>query len=456
MQGTGVMSMEVLRERVASGAIDTVIVAFPDMQGRLVGKRITGRFFVDSVHEETHACDYLLTTDMEMEPVPGYEAASWSRGYGDLVLRPDLGTLRWVPWLEGTAVVLADVTDESGELLPHAPRSILKRQLARLAERGWGASFASELEFYLFEETYAEAKQRGYRDLHPTGWYIEDYHIFQGTKEEGVIRAIRNGMEGAGIPLEGSKGEWGPGQQEINFRYAAGLEMADRHVLYKNGAKEIAHQHGRGLTFMAKWAAQLAGSSCHVHCSWQDVKTGKSVFFDPSAEDGMSGLLKSFLAGQLALAAESTIFFAPYINSYKRYQSQSFAPTRLAWSWDNRTTGYRMVGHGQSLRVESRIPGADCNPYLVYAAMIAAGLHGVDRGLELGEAFQGNAYESKSVQQVPRTLREAIRLLEGSEILREVLGEAVVGHYLHAAKYEQMDYDRVVTDYELRRMFERG
>jgi len=452
---TGRLTLDELREMIEDGRIDTVIVAFPDMQGRMIGKRITGGYFLDTVHEETHACDYLLTTDMEMEPVPGYAAASWSLGYGDLVLKPDLGTLRRVPWLEGTVQVLADVTSHDGTLLPHAPRTVLKQQLARLAARGWMATFASELEFYLFEQSYAEAERRSYRELQPAAWYIEDYHILQGTKVEGLIRAIRNGMEKAGVPIEGSKGEWGPGQQEINFRYAEALEMADRHVLYKNGAKEIAHQHGKAITFMAKWSSALAGSSCHVHCSLQEKATGRSLFHDPEASDGMSGLLRHFMAGQLALAAESTLFLAPYVNSYKRFQAQSFAPTRLTWSWDNRTTGFRVVGLGRSLRLESRIPGADCNPYLAYAAMIAAGLHGIDQALPLEAAFAGNAYQSSAVPRVPGTLRDAIQQLERSQALRQAFGDGVIDHYLHAARHEQADYDRAVTDYELRRMFER-
>lgn len=453
---TGLLTLDQLTARIRDGRIDTVIVAFPDMQGRLMGKRVTGGFFLDTVQHETHACNYLLTADMEMEPVPGYAAASWGLGYGDLALKPDLNTLRIVPWLEGTAQVLADVTDHEGTLLPHAPRTILKRQLARLAERGWSATFASELEFYVFEQSYAEAHTQGYRDLRPICWYIEDYHIFQTTKEEGLIRAIRNGMEQGGIPIEASKGEWGPGQEEINFRHAGALEMADRHVLYKNGAKEIAHQHGHAITFMAKWSAELAGSSCHVHVSIQDNASGRPLFHDPGDREGLSATFRHFLAGQLALARESTVLLAPYVNSYKRFQARSFAPTRIAWSWDNRTTGYRVVGHESSLRVESRIPGADCNPYLVYAAMLAAGLHGIDRKLPLPDGFNGNAYESATLERVPGTLREAIQEFDSSQVLREALGDAVVEHYVHAARHEQADYDRVVTDYELRRMFERG
>lgn len=453
---TGMLSLDELERLIREGQIDTVIVAFPDMQGRLMGKRCTGTFFLNGARKETHACNYLLTADMEMEPVPGYAAASWSLGYGDFVLKPDLATLRRIPWLEGTALVLADLEDEEGRALPHAPRNLLKRQLERLAERGWRAFFASELEFYLFQESYEEARRRHYRDLSPAGWYIEDYHIFQTTKEEGLIRAIRNGMQQAGIPVEASKGEWGPGQEEINFEYAGALEMADRHVIYKNGAREIAHAHGQALTFMAKPAVATAGSSCHIHCSLRETASDRALFHDPEAPDGVGPLFRHFLAGQLALAQEYTLLLAPFVNSFKRFQAQSFAPTCITWSWDNRTTGFRAVGHGTSLRVENRIPGADCNPYIAYAAMLAAGLHGIDRELPLEPAYQGNAYESKDVPRVPATLREAIDRLDRSTVLRAAFGDAVIEHYLHAARYEQADFDRTVTDYELRRMFERG
>ncbi len=450
------LTIEELERLIGEEEIDTVLVAFPDMQGRLVGKRFTGRYFLDGAREETHACDYLLAADMEMEPVPGYEAASWDKGYGDFILKPDLTTLRRVPWLEGTALVLADLESETGELLPHAPRSILKEQLARLSERGWTACFASELEFYLYRETYEQAREKAYRNLSPVGWYIEDYHIFQTSKEESLIRAIRNGMEKAGIPVEASKGEWGPGQEEINFRYAEALEMADRHAIYKNGAKEIAFQHGQALTFMAKPSMETAGNSCHIHCSLRDRETNRSLFRDDDSSDGMSKTFRHFIAGQIALAQDYTLLMAPFVNSYKRFQSQSFAPTGITWSWDNRTTGFRAVGHGESLRIENRMGGADCNPYIAYAAMIAAGLYGIDEQLDLEPAYAGNAYESEAVPRVPPTLREAIDELDQSAVLREAFGDAVIEHYLHAARYEQADIDRAVTDYELRRMFERG
>ena len=452
----GVLDRRTLEGLIASGEIDTVVVCFADMQGRLVGKRVTGHFFLESVIEETHACNYLLAVDMEMEPVPGYEAASWDLGYGDFTVKPDLGTLRRTPWLEGTALVLGDVYDHHGEALPHAPRNILKRQLARLAERGWAAKMGSELEFYLFDETYDSAREKGYRDLKHAGWYIQDYHVFQTTKEEGVIRAIRNNMDAAGIPVEVSKGEWGPGQEEINFKYAETLEMADRHAIYKNGAKEIAFLHGKAISFMAKLAYDLAGSSCHIHASLWDAETDAPLFHDPEDPHGMSRLFRHFLAGQLALASEITYFLAPYINSYKRFQAGSFAPTKAAWSLDNRTAGFRVVGAGAGTRVECRIAGADANPYLAFAALIAAGLHGIENELELAEPFSGNAYESEAVPDVPKTLREAMAALEGSKILRAALGDEVVRHYLHAGAWEQAEYDRRVTDWEVIRHFERS
>ena len=449
------LSYEELDRRVTAKEIDTVLVCFPDMQGRLIGKRVTGSFFLDSVRHEMHACDYLLALDMEMEPVPGYQASSWDKGYGDFALRPDMTTLRAIPWLEGTALVLADACDHAGELLPHAPRSLLKRQLARLRERGFVAKMGSELELYLFDESFRSAHAKRYRDLQTAGWYVEDYHIFQTTKEEGLVRAIRNGMEAAGIPVEFSKGEWGPGQEEINLRYAEALEMADRHVIYKNGVKEIAFQQDKAVTFMAKWREDLAGSSCHLHSSLWDAVTDRALFWDEAAEHGMSTLFRHYLAGQLSCAAEMTFFLAPYINSYKRFQAGTFAPTRSAWSLDNRTAGFRVLGHGSGLRVECRVPGADVNPYLAYAATVAAGLYGIENELELEPALAGNVYESDAVE-IPKTLREAVERLDGSSVLRAALGDEVIDHYVHTGRWEQAEYDRRVTDWELVRNFERA
>jgi glutamine synthetase len=448
----GNLDLDELKEQVAAGAIDTVLACFPDMQGRLIGKRVSGRFFVEQAAHEMHACDYLLAVDMEMEPVPGYAAASWDLGYGDFVIRPDLATLRRIPWLDGTALVLGDVVDHHGELLAHAPRSILRRQIARARAMGYGARMATELEFYVFDEPYRSARQKGYKGLETAGWYIEDYHILQTTKEEDLIRAIRNGMEGAGIPVESSKGEWGPGQAELNLRYADALEMADRHVIYKNGVKEIALLQGKCVTFMAKWDYGLAGSSCHIHTSLVDAD-GAPVFADG---DGHGDLFEHYLAGQLALARDMTFFLAPYINSYKRFQAGSFAPTKAVWSTDNRTAGFRVVGHGASLRVECRIPGADTNPYLACAALLAAGLHGIEHRLELEPAFAGDAYKASAIREVPKTLREALECLDRSAVLRAAFGDAVVEHYLHAGRWEQFEYDRRVTDHELIRGFERA
>jgi glutamine synthetase len=446
------LDLKALKQEVEAGTIDTVLGCFADMQGRLIGKRVTGHFFVDQVAHEMHACDYLLAVDMEMEPVPGYAAASWDLGYGDFALRPDLATLRRIPWLDGTALVLGDVVDHHGELLAHAPRSILRRQIERAEALGYLANVATELEFYVFDEPYKSARQKGYKGLETAGWYIEDYHILQTTKEEGLIRAIRNGMDGAGIPVEFSKGEWGPGQAELNLRYAEALEMADRHVIYKNGVKEIALLQGKCVTFMAKWDYGLAGSSCHIHTSLIDLE-GQPVF--PQG-DGYGEVFKSYLAGQLALARDITLFLAPYINSYKRFQAASFAPTKAIWSADNRTAGFRVVGHGPALRVECRIPGADANPYLAGAALLAAGLHGIENRLELGPAFAGDAYKGRDIPEVPKTLREALECLDRSIVLRAALGDAVVEHYLHAGRWEQFEYDRRVTDHELIRGFERA
>ena len=445
-----------LRAAVDSGEIDTVLVCFPDMQGRLVGKRVTGRFFLDKCIDEMHVCDYLLTVDMDMEPVPGYRVASWDTGYGDFALKPDLSTLRRIPWLEATALVLADCCDHHGTELPHAPRTILKRQVARARELGFTVKMGSELELYVFDETYETAREKNYRDLRTAAWYIEDYHIFQTTKEEDLIRAIRNGMDGAGVPVEFSKGEWGPGQEEINLQYAEALEMADRHSIYKNGVKEIAYQKGKAVTFMAKWDYALAGNSCHLHSSLWDADSDRPLFHDDGAADGMSPLFRRYLAGQLALAHDATYFYAPYINSYKRFQAGSFAPTKSAWSRDNRTAGFRIVGAGPSLRVECRIPGADVNPYLAFAAAIAAGLYGIENELELEPPIAGNIYELDDVRDVPKTLRAALDALDRSAPLRTAFGDDVIEHYLHTGRWEQGEYDRRVTDWDLLRNFERS
>ena len=454
----GMLSLAALKAAYASGEIDTVIVAFADMAGQLIGKRFHADHFLSSAHEETHACCYLLANDIDMEPVPGYAAASWSQGYGDFTLKPDMATLRRIPWLEATALVLADVVDHhSHEDIPHSPRGMLKTQIARLARMGMKPMLASELEFYLFDESYEAIHAKGYRDPKTAGYYIEDYHIFQTTKEEPVMRAIRNGLHGAGIPVENSKGEWGPGQEEINVRYAEALVMADRHVIIKNACKEIAYKAGKAITFMAKWRYDLAGSSSHVHASLWDIEGRKPLFYDPTARHGMSTLMRQFLAGQLAYARDITFFLAPCINSYKRFQAGTFAPTRALWSLDNRTAGFRLCGaDSKAIRAECRIGGADLNPYLAFAALLAAGLKGIEDKLELEPPFVGDAYASDRQREIPKTLREATDALHGSLLLREAFGDATIDHYVHAAEWEQFEYDRRITDWELKRGFERG
>jgi glutamine synthetase len=444
-----VLELEELKSEVEAGAIDTVVVAFTDMQGRLMGKRVDAEFFLEELDagHPVEGCNYLLALEMEMDPVPGYEIASWKRGYGDFALRPDLGTLRRIPWLEATALVLCDVLWHDGEPVGPSPRQVLKRQVERAEELGLTPMFGSELEFFLFRESYAEAHAKHYRELTPSVPYILDYHVLATTYDEPLIRAIRNSMKGAGLRVENSKGEAGPGQHEINFRFGDAVRMADDHVVYKNGAKEIAHQHGCSITFMAKPQHTEVGSSCHIHSSlWRE---GESAFA------GESDLFRHYLAGQVACTRELAVFVAPNVNSYKRFMAGSWAPTTLAWGHDNRTCGFRVVGHGASLRVETRIPGADVNPYLAFAALIAAGLHGIENGLAPPSAFEGNAYES-DVERFPSTLREAIDALEQGTMARAALGDEVVDHYLNYARTEQRLFDEVVTCYERERLFERG
>ncbi|MDB5528244.1 MAG: glutamine synthetase [Devosia sp.] len=450
-------TLDALKADVAAGTIDTVLVAFPDMQGRLMGKRLQAEFFLETAHDETHGCDYLLADDIDMEPVPGYEAANWAKGYGDFVLKPDLTTLMKATWLEGTALVLCDVLDHHHhEPLPHSPRAILKRQIERLAAMGYTCNAATELEFYLFDDDFRTVHDKGHRNLKTSGYYIEDYHIFQTTKEEGVMRALRKHLQASGIPVESSKGEWGPGQEEINVKYADALTMADRHVVLKNATKEIAYAQGKAVTFMAKWDFGLAGSSSHIHMSLADM-AGKPVFADPTADRGMSQTMAHFMAGQIAHARDITYFLAPYINSYKRFQAGTFAPTKAIWSSDNRTAGFRLCGEGgKAIRVECRIGGADLNPYLAMAALIAAGIKGIEDKLPLEPAFVGDAYVTEKLREIPKTLREATETLRHSVLLREVFGEDVVGHYVHTAEWEQFEYDRRVTDWELKRGFERS
>jgi glutamine synthetase len=442
-----VLTIDELRAEVQDRRIDTVVVAFTDMQGRLMGKRVQAEFFLDDVVEHgVEGCNYLLALEMEMDPVPGYEMASWERGYGDFRLRPDFATLRRLPWLEATALVLCDVVWHDGSPVAPSPRQVLAAQVDRAHALGFEPMFGSELEFFLFRESYEEAHALHYRDLTPSVPYVLDYHVLATTYAEPLIRQIRNGMQGAGIPVESSKGEAWPGQHEINFRYAGALEMADNHVVYKNGAKEIGHLNGCSITFMAKPHHEWVGSSCHVHGSlWRD---GENAFA------GETDAFRHFLAGWIAGARELAIFLAPTVNSYKRYAAGTWAPTTLAWGYDNRTCGFRVIGHGAGARVETRIPGADVNPYLAFAALLAAGLHGIEHRLEPPAVFEGNAYESE-VERFPTTLREAIAELEHGTIARAALGDAVVDHYLNYARTEQALFDRVVTCYERERLFER-
>jgi glutamine synthetase len=443
------MTLKELTAEIESGAIDTIVVAFTDMQGRLMGKRVQGQFFLEGEVPQhgVEGCNYLLALDMEMDPIPGYSIANWERGYGDFLLQPDLDTLRAVPWLEGTALVLCDVLWHDGTPVNPSPRQVLKRQVERAAELGYTPMFGSELEFYLLKETYAEAHAKRYEDLTPSVPYILDYHILATTYDEPFIRQIRNHMQAAGIPVESSKGEAWPGQQEVNFRYAPALAMADNHTVYKNGAKEIAHLNGCSITFMAKPDHTWIGNSCHIHASlWRG---------DESAFAGESDVFKQFLAGQIACFRELALFLAPNVNSYKRYAAGSWAPTTLAWGHDNRTCGFRIVGHGHGLRAETRIPGGDVNPYLAFAAVLAAGLHGVENQLELPPPLEGNAYESDA-ERFPHSLRDAIDALETGTMARTAFGDDVVDHYLNYAHTEQRLFDQVVTGYERERLFERG
>ncbi len=443
------LSFDELKAEVEDGRIDTVVVAFTDMQGRLMGKRLHAEFFCEEMGEEhpVEGCNYLLALDMEMDPVPGYEIASWERGYGDFAMKPDLATLRRVPWLEGTALVLCDVLWHDGSPVEPSPRQVLRAQMQRASKLGFTPMTGSELEFYLLRETYEEAWAQRYEDLTPSVPYILDYHILATTYDEDLIRQIRNGMHAAGIKVETSKGEAWPGQHEINFRFADALTMADNHSIYKNGAKEIANLNGCSITFMAKPFESWIGNSCHIHASL--FRDGSPAFADDPV------LFDRFLAGMIACFEELAIFLAPTINSYKRYAAGSWAPTTLAWGHDNRTCGFRLVGHGAARRVETRIPGGDVNPYLAFAAMIAAGLYGIENELELPPGLEGNAYESDA-KRFPSSLREAIAALEDGTMARAALGDQVVDHYLNYARTEQALFDKVVTDWERIRLFERG
>ncbi|MEU9594515.1 glutamine synthetase family protein [Streptomyces sp. NPDC048193] len=446
------LGVEELHALVAGGEIDTVVLAFPDMQGRLQGKRFAARFFLDEVLDHgTEGCNYLLAVDTEMNTVDGYAMSSWDRGYGDFALHPDLNTLRRLPWNEGTALVVADLAWDDGAPVPAAPRQILRRQLDRLAGHGWTARAGTELEFIVFRDTYEQAWDANYRALTPANQYNIDYSVLGTGRIEPLLRRIRNEMAGAGLTVESAKGECNPGQHEIAFRYDEALVTCDQHAVYKTGAKEIAAQEGMSLTFMAKYN-EREGNSCHIHLSLADAD-GTSVM-PGDREGGMSDVMRHFLAGQLAALREFALLYAPNINSYKRFQPGSFAPTAVAWGHDNRTCALRVVGHGRSLRFENRLPGGDVNPYLAVAGMVAAGLHGVEQRLELPEPCPGNAYTADFAH-VPTTLREAAELWENSTIAKAAFGDEVVAHYRNMARVELDAFDAAVTDWELRRSFER-
>jgi glutamine synthetase len=454
------LTLDELKAKVADDEVETVLAVFPDLYGRLIGKRITGDFFLEhTAGDGMHACDYLLTVDMEMDVIEGYKFANWKLGYGDFHCMPDFKTLRLLTWLDKSALVICDLQTEPAHLpVEVAPRTILKRQIERLAEAGFKAKGGSEIEYFIFNENYESAREKNYDGLNVYGWYVEDYHMLQGTREEVLNAAARKHMDHSGIPVEFSKGEAGPGQHELNLRYADVLEMADRHVIYKQGLKEIAMAQGLAVTFMAKWRPDLAGSSMHLHLSLWDNDTGQNVF--PGAHKvgpiEVSDEFRWFLGGWLAHARAMTPFYAPYPNSYKRYVAQSWAPTAIGWSYDPRTAGFRVVGQDNSLRIECRIPGADCNPYLAYAASIAAGLDGIENQIEPPDIFQGDAYTASGLPKIPGTLSGAAGELEKSDMFRRAFGQDVVDHYLHFFRTEQSKYDAAVTNWELERYFERA
>ncbi len=451
--GPGNLTVDELKGLVERKEIDTVIIAFTDMQGRLIGKRASARLFIEELAEHgAECCNYLLAVDVENNTVGGYAISSWERGYGDMAMKPDLATLRLAPWLPGTAIVTADLTWLDEKPVNPDPRQVLKRQIARLAERDLVPFVATELEFIVFEDSYRDAWKKKYEGLYPASDYNIDYALMASTRMEPLLRDIRNGMDGAGMYCEGVKGECNLGQQEIAFRYTDALATCDNHSIYKNGAKEIADSHGKSLTFMAKFN-EREGNSCHIHLSVVNSK-GDPVMADKNGKYGFSRLMEHWIAGQLKTMRELSLFFAPNINSYKRFVAGSFAPTAVAWGLDNRTCALRVVGHGRSLRVENRVPGGDVNQYLAVAALIAGGLFGIEHELELEPIFEGNAYVSDAPR-VPSSLREATALFASSAIAKEAFGEDVVEHYLNNARIEQAAFDAAITDWERVRGFER-
>lgn len=452
----GMLSLEHLRQRVQQGQIETVILGFTDHYGRMMGKRFDAEFFVDNADDGTHGCNYLLTVDIEMNPTAGYKYANWELGFGDFHMVPDMTTLRIASWLDKTAMVLCDLVDDKAHAhVSVAPRSILQKQVAEVSAMGYSAMAASELEFFLFEDSYRQASDKHYDGLTPNSWYIEDYHILQATRDEKFVAQARRHLKQSGIPVENSKGEWGHGQHEVNVHYAESLLMADRHAIFKQCLKEVADQLDMSVTFMAKPFHDQAGSSGHLHFSlWQD---GQNAFVGDKAMGKVRGsdIFRWFLGGWMAHAAELMVFYAPTINSYKRFIDLSWAPTRIAWSYDNRTAGFRIVGSGKSLRIENRIPGADCNPYLAYAASLASGLDGIRNRIEPPTMFEGDIYAAQSLPRVPRTLEHAVDLFAGSAFAKQAFGAEVVEHYAHFFEKEVAAFNTSVTDWERARYFER-
>ncbi|MGY9043510.1 MAG: glutamine synthetase family protein [Rhodobacterales bacterium] len=450
------LTFDELKTLVKKGSVDTVLVCFVDMQGRLMGKRFHGVNFIDFSYNETHCCNYLLATDLEMATPDGYASTSWETGYGDYVMKPDLSTIRPLPWLEGTVMVLCDILDHhTHEPISHSPRAILKNQIKRLKAMGIEAKMATELEFFLFEKSFEQIRKDGFQNLQPISGYNEDYHIFQTTKEENIMRPIRNHLFDAGLPIENSKGEAEAGQEELNIRYSPALDCADYHTIAKHAIKEISWQQGHAVSFLPKWHKDRVGSSSHVHQSlWKD---DASIFYDKLKPHGMSDLMKHYMAGLIKYAPEYTYFLAPYVNSYKRFSKGTFAPTKTVWSIDNRTAGFRLCGENTvGVRVECRIGGSDLNPYLAQSVMLAAGIKGIEENLVLSSATTGDIYEDSKAADIPQSLRLATENLRNSDFLREALGNDVVDHYTRAAEWEQEEFDRVITDWEIARGFERA
>jgi glutamine synthetase len=453
---TAPLTLDTLKTAATEGRIDTVLVCLVDMQGRLMGKRFHVQHFLDSGYEETHCCNYLLATDLEMGTPDGYASTSWASGYGDYVMKPDLSTLRPMPWLEGTALVLCDIIDHhTHKPVPHSPRQILKAQIQRCMDKGFTPMMATELEFFLFKTPLDELRKQHYMDLEPISAYNEDYHILQTTKEEPIMRRLRNTLFEAGIPVENSKGEAEMGQEELNIRYSEALACADNHTIAKHATKEIAWQQGHSATFLSKWHSDRVGSASHVHVSLQ--RDGENTFYDKDAVHGMSSTMEHFIAGQLKYTADFTVFLAPYINSYKRFVKGAFAPTKIAWSVDNRTAGFRLCGEGtKGVRIECRIPGADINPYLAQAALLAAGLKGIEEQEALQAPVSGDVYNDDSMPEIPNTLLQATSALKTSDFMRTTFGDDVVDHYVRCAEWEQEQFNSAVTQWEIARGFERA